>query len=183
MKNVSSVLTVYPDGAISIFHKGTPTHTLTRFGTQMAFAGDLEYVKWYGRGPQETYCDRKTGARIAMHKMTVTDLEHHYMRPQENGNRTDVRFVELTDKDGKGLRFEAEVGTPLQFSAWHYSQNELEKATHIHELKHRDMTTFHFDLAQLGVGGDMPGDAHVREPYILHGNREYAYTFTMSPIR
>lgn len=183
MKNVSSLITVYPDGAISISHKGTPTHTLTRFGTQMAFAGDLEYVKWYGRGPQETYCDRKTGARIAMHKMTVTDLEHHYMRPQENGNRTDVRFVELTDKDGKGLRFEAEVGTPLQFSAWHYSQNELEKATHIHELKHRDITTFNFDLAQLGVGGDMPGDAHVREPYILHGNREYAYTFTMSPIR
>ena len=91
--------------------------------------------------------------------------------------------MELTDKDGKGLRFEAEVGTPLQFSAWHYSQNELEKATHIHELKHRDITTFNFDLAQLGVGGDMPGDAHVREPYILHGNREYAYTFTMSPIR
>lgn len=183
MKNVSSLITVYPDGAISISHRGTPTHTLTRFGTQMAFSGDLEYVKWYGRGPQETYCDRKTGARIAMHKMTVTDLEHHYMRPQENGNRTDVRFVELTDKDGKGLRFEAEVGTPLQFSAWHYSQNELEKATHIHELKHRDITTFNFDLAQLGVGGDMPGDAHVREPYILHGNREYAYTFTMSPIR
>lgn len=183
MKNVSSVLTVYPDGAISVSHKGTPRMTLTRFGTQMAFSGDLEYVKWYGRGPQETYCDRKTGARIALHEMTVTDLEHHYMRPQENGNRTDVRFVELTDKNGKGIRFEAETGTPLQFSAWHYTQNELEKATHIHMLKHRDITTFNFDLAQLGVGGDMPGDAHVREPYILHGNREYAYTFTMKPIR
>lgn len=183
MKNVSSVLTVYPDGAISVSHKGTPRMTLTRFGTQMAFSGDLEYVKWYGRGPQETYCDRKTGARIALHEMTVTDLEHHYMRPQENGNRTDVRFVELTDKNGRGIRFEAETGTPLQFSAWHYTQNELEKATHIHMLKHRDITTFNFDLAQLGVGGDMPGDAHVREPYILHGNREYAYTFTMKPIR
>lgn len=183
MKNVSSVLTVYPDGAISVSHKGTPRMTLTRFGTQMAFSGDLEYVKWYGRGPQETYCDRKTGARIALNEMTVTDLEHHYMRPQENGNRTDVRFVELTDKNGKGIRFEAETGTPLQFSAWHYTQNELEKATHIHMLKHRDITTFNFDLAQLGVGGDMPGDAHVREPYILHGNREYAYTFTMKPIR
>ncbi len=149
----------------------------------MAFDASLEYVKWYGRGPQETYCDRKTGGKITLHQSTVTDLEHHYMRPQENGNRTDVRFAELTDADGKGLRFTAEVGVPLQFSAWHYTQNELEKATHIHELKHKNITTFNFDLAQLGVGGDMPGDAHVREPYILHGKQEYAYTFTMEPIR
>lgn len=183
MRNVASVITVHPDGAVTISHKGTPTHTLTRFGTQMTFSDDLEYVKWYGRGPQETYCDRKTGAKIALHEMTVTDLEHHYMRPQENANRTDIRYVELTDKNGKGMRFTAEAGTPLQFSAWHYTQNELEKATHIHELKHKDITTFNFDLAQLGVGGDMPGDAHVREPYILHGNQEYAYTFTMEPLK
>lgn len=183
MKNAASRIVVYPDGAISITHKGTPARTLTRFGTQMAFDASLEYVKWYGRGPQETYCDRKTGGKITLHQSTVTDLEHHYMRPQENGNRTDVRFAELTDADGKGLRFTAEVGVPLQFSAWHYTQNELEKATHIHELKHKNITTFNFDLAQLGVGGDMPGDAHVREPYILHGKQEYAYTFTMEPIR
>ena len=183
MKNASSRITVYPDGAITVTHKGTPAHTLTRFGTQMAFDASLEQVKWYGRGPQETYCDRKTGGKITLYQSTVTDLEHHYMRPQENGNRTDVRFVELTDASGKGLRFTAEAGTPLQFSAWHYTQNELEKATHIHELKHRDITTFNFDLAQLGVGGDMPGDAHVRGPYILHGKREYAYTFTVEPIR
>ena len=105
------------------------------------------------------------------------------MRPQENGNRTDVRYVEITDKDGNGLRFDAEVGVPLQFSAWHYTQDELERATHIHELRHKDFTTFNFDLAQLGVGGDMPGDAHVREPYILHGGREYAYAFTMKPLK
>ena len=183
MSNVLSEITVYPDGALRIFAKGTPRHTLTRFGTQMALPGDFEYVKWYGRGPQETYCDRKTGAAIGIYESTVTDLEHHYMRPQENGNRTDVRYVEITDKDGNGLRFDAEVGVPLQFSAWHYTQDELERATHIHELRHKDFTTFNFDLAQLGVGGDMPGDAHVREPYILHGGREYAYAFTMKPMK
>ncbi len=183
MRGVTTSVTVYPDGVIALSQKGTPSRTLTRFGTQMAFSGDLEQVKWYGRGPQETYCDRKTGGKITLHRSTVTDLEHHYMRPQENGNRTDVRFVELTDKDGFGVRFEAQTGVPLQFSAWHYTQNELEKATHIHELRHRDITTFNFDLAQLGVGGDMPGDAHVREPYILHGGREYAYTFLLRPIK
>ena len=183
MKDVNSSVTVYPDGTFECALSGTPRHTLTRFGTQMGFVRELENVKWYGRGPQETYCDRKTGGRIAIYSATVADLEHHYMRPQENANRTDVRFVELTDKDGKGLRFEAEAGTPLQFSAWHYTQNELERATHIHELKHKDVTTFNFDLAQLGVGGDMPGDAHVREPYILHAGTPFAYRFTVKPIR
>ncbi len=105
------------------------------------------------------------------------------MRPQENANRTDVRYVELTSSDNKkGLKFTAPCATPLAFSAWHYTQNELEKATHIHSLKHTDITTFNFDLAQMGVGGDMPGDAHVREPYILHSNREYEYSFTVEPI-
>lgn len=182
MKDVKTSVLIFPDGTLKLSSSGTPMMRLTRFGTQMAFHGSMENVKWYGRGPQETYCDRKTGARIALYESTVTDLEHHYMRPQENGNRTDVRFVEITDKDGKGLRFEAPISTPLQFSAWHYTQDELEKATHIHLLKHRDITTFNFDLAQLGVGGDMPGDAHVREPYILHGNKPYAYTFTVKPI-
>jgi beta-galactosidase len=65
------------------------------------------------------------------------------------------------------------------FSAWHYTQNELEAATHIHELKHSDITTFNFDLTQIGVGGDMPGDAKVREPYSPHPNKKYAYSFTI----
>ncbi len=58
----------------------------------------------------------------------------------------------------------------------------LKKATHIHNLKHTDITTFNYDLAQMGVGGDMPGDAHVREPYILHSNKEYEYSFTVEPL-
>lgn len=183
MQGVTSEYTVFPDGTVRVSHSGTPKSTLLRFGTQMGLIRALDQVKWYGRGPQETYCDRKTGGKIALHTASVADLEHHYMRPQENANRTDVRYVELTDHDGCGLRFAAEPGTPLQFSAWHYTQDELEKATHIHELKHGDITTFNFDLAQLGVGGDMPGDAHVREPYILHGKQKYAYTFTIAPIQ
>ena len=182
MKNVRTSVLVYPDGTLKLTSAGMPMMRLTRFGMQMAFHGSMEHVKWYGRGPQETYCDRKTGARIALYTSTVTDLEHHYMRPQENGNRTDVRYVELTDAEGVGLRFTAPLATPLQFSAWHYTQDELEKATHIHLLKHKNITTFNFDLAQLGVGGDMPGDAHVREPYILHGKKPYSYSFTISPI-
>lgn len=181
---VKSEITVFPDGTVKIRHEGTPrgAFPLLRFGTQMGLIPELEYVKWYGRGPQETYPDRRTGGKLALHEMTVAELEHPYMRPQENANRTDVRFVRLTDADGRGLEFAAPHDTPLSFSAWHYSQNELEKAAHIHELRHRDITTFNFDLAQLGVGGDLPGDARVHEPYMLRPNRRYDYSFTIRQL-
>lgn len=182
--DVKSVITVNPDGSLEITHTGTPKmFNLTRFGTKMGLLREFDNVKWYGRGPQETYCDRKTGGKITLHEMSVTDLEHHYMRPQENGNRTDVRFVEITNKNGKGLRFETMSETPLCFSAWHYTQDELQLAKHIHEQKQRDITTFNVDLNQLGVGGDMPGDARVREPYIMHCNTQYSYTFKIVPLK
>ena len=181
---VTSKIIVNPDGTIELTHTGTPKmFNLTRFGTKMGLLREYCNVKWYGRGPQETYCDRKTGGKITLHQMTVEDLEHHYMRPQENANRTDVRFVEITNDNGEGLRFEAMGETPICFSAWHYTQDELQHAKHIHELKHRDITTFNVDLNQLGVGGDMPGDAHVREPYVMHCNKQYTYTFKIAPIK
>ena len=88
---VKSKYIIYPDGKIEVNHEGTPkAFTLLRFGTQMGLIPELNYVKWYGRGPQETYIDRKTGGKIAIHEMSVDDLEHHYMRPQERHRVTSV---------------------------------------------------------------------------------------------
>ena len=185
MSGVRTVITVYPNGKLKIKLKGVPKlGPILRFGMQFGLVKELDSVKWYGRGPHETYPDRKTGGKISVWAKSVNDLEHHYMRPQENANRTDVRYVELGSADGnKGLRFTAMPEQPLCFSAWHYTCNELEEATHIHELKHSDITTFNFDLSQMGVGGDMPGDAKVREPYILHPNKEYEYSFTVEALK
>ena len=181
---VTSTFVVNPDGSIEITHTGTPKGmNLTRFGTMMGLLREFDQVKWYGRGPQETYFDRKTGGKITLHEKSVADLEHHYMRPQENGNRTDVRWVEIRNKDNQGLRFEAMGETPICFSAWHYTQDQLHLAKHIHELPHYDITTFNVDLNQIGVGGDMPGDAQVREKYQMKPNKEYTYTFRISPIK
>jgi beta-galactosidase len=178
------VFVVNPDGTVEITHTGTPKGiNLVRFGTKMALPREFDQVKWYGRGPQETYFDRKTGGKITLHEKSVVDLEHHYMRPQENGNRTDVRWVEIRNAEGKGLRFEAMGETPICFSAWHYTQDQLHLAKHIHELPHYDLTTFNVDLNQIGVGGDMPGDAQVREKYQLKPNKEYTYTFKIAPIK
>ena len=181
---VTSKFVISPDGSIEISHTGTPKNlNLLRFGTKMGLLREFDQVKWYGRGPQETYFDRKTGGKITLHEKSVADLEHHYMRPQENGNRTDVRWVEIRNKENKGLRFEAMGDTPICFSAWHYTQDQLHLAKHIHELPHFDITTFNVDLNQIGVGGDMPGDAQVREKYQLKPNKVYTYTFRMSPIK
>ena len=181
-KNTSTKIVVNSDGSFTLTHTGTPKNiNLLRFGTMFGILREYDSVKWYGRGPQETYCDRKTGGKIAIHEMSVADLEHHYMRPQENGNRTDVRYVEFKNADGKGLRIEG-VGVPICFSAHHYTQDELQLAKHIHEVPDRDATFVSVDLNQMGVGGDMPGDAKVREPYIMHPNIEYTYTFKVTPI-
>ncbi len=181
--DVTSKFVISPDGSIELSHTGTPkVLNLLRFGTKMGLLREFDQVKWYGRGPHETYFDRKTGGKITLHEKSVTDLEHHYMRPQENGNRTDVRWVEIRNKENKGLRFEAMGDTPICFSAWHYTQDQLHLAKHIHELPHYDITTFNVDLNQIGVGGDMPGDAQVREKYQLKPNKVYTYTFRMTPI-
>ncbi len=182
--NVTSKMVISPDGSIEITHTGTPKMlNLLRFGTRMGLLREFDQVKWYGRGPQETYFDRKTGGKITIHEKSVADLEHHYMRPQENANRTDVRWVEITNKDNKGLRFEAMGETPICFSAWHYTQEQLQLAKHIHELPHQNLTTLNIDLNQNGIGGDMPGDAQVREKYQLKPNKEYSYTFKITPIK
>ena len=174
--------TVYPDGAIQVTHEGTAGKDMLRFGLQFTMPGQYDRVQWFGRGPQENYCDRKTGARIAKFAMSVADLEHHYMRPQENGHRTDVRTLEITAEDGKGLKLTALGETPMAFNCFRYSIADLDKATHIHTLKHRDLTTVCVDVTQRGVGGDMPGSATLREPYIMHKGTTYSQTFLLQPL-
>ena len=89
-------------------------------------------MAYLGRGPYENYWDRHTGSAVGLYSGSVEELTHVYTRPQENGNRTDVRWLTLTDSSGAGL---LAVGMPLlSISAWPYSMEDLEKAMHINEL-------------------------------------------------
>ncbi|MDD6011745.1 MAG: glycoside hydrolase family 2 TIM barrel-domain containing protein [Oscillospiraceae bacterium] len=182
MSGVRMTYTVYPDGKIDITHEGKPAMDMVRFGCTLTMPREFDAVKWYGRGPHENYIDRKTGARIALHEMSVADMEHHYMRPQENGHRTDVRMMEIKNNEGRGLRFNKLGEKPFAISCHHYTVDELDKATHIHTLEHKDFTTVCIDLMQRGVGGDMPGSACLREPYIMHKGTKYSYGFTVEII-
>lgn len=183
LKDVKMTYMVYPDGRIDVTHEGTPNlQDMLRFGTVLTMPREFDNVKWYGRGPQENYIDRKTGARIAIHKMSVADMEHHYMRPQENGHRTDVRMMEITNEEGKGLRFTKKGEKPFAINCHHYTVTELDEATHIHSLQHKDFTTVCIDLMQRGVGGDMPGSACLRDPYIMHKGTKYSYAYSIEVI-
>ncbi len=182
LKDVKMTYTVYPDGRIEVTHSGTATRDMLRFGLQFTLPDTFNEVTWYGRGPQENHCDRKTGARIGLFSKTVADLEHHYMRPQENGHRTDVRSLTLKTDEGRGLRLTATGETPFCFNCFKYTLDDLDAATHIHTLSHKPMTTVCIDQTQRGVGGDMPGSATLREPYIMHKGTHYSYSFTVEVL-
>ena len=151
---------------------------LPRFGMQMAIPGECSSVEYLGRGPHENYWDRKTGAAVGRYATSVEDLIHVYVRPQENGNRCDVRWLKLTDQDGTGL---LAVGMPLlSVSAWPFSMEDLEQASHVHELPRRDFITVNLDYKQMGVGGDNSWGARTHPEYMLPAE-PYTYRFRLRP--
>ena len=182
VKDETLTYTVAADGKIFVTHTGTAGKDMLRFGLKFAMPAGFDRVTWFGRGPQENYCDRKTGARVGRYEKTGAELEHHYMRPQENGHRTDVRTLRVTDESGKGLAVTALGATPFAFNCFPYTIEALDKATHIHELKPGQLTTVCIDVTQRGVGGDTPGSATLRDPYIMHKGTTYAHRFVLEPV-
>jgi beta-galactosidase len=152
-------------------------------------------VSWYGRGPHENYVDRKRGAAIACYAEDAGAMEHRYLRPQENGNRSDVRTFALRRADGTGFCCEAgtdssapasvfrdEKSTALSFSVQKYSQQKIDKAAHLHELEEDPFLTLNIDGYQRGVGGDLPGCTYLHTPYKLpHGTYAYSFVLRRSP--
>ncbi len=180
---LSHVYTVYGNGDVMVdmaIEPKTKAPEMQRFGMQAALAKDLNRMTWYGRGPQENYWDRKTGAAVGVYSAGVEELIHPYIQPSENGNRTDIRWVAMTDDKGRGLMA---VGMPLVYaSAWPYAMEDLEKSTHDCELPRRDFVTFNVDYLQTGVGGDDSWGARPHDEYTLFC-KPYEYKFRLTPLR
>jgi beta-galactosidase len=137
---------------------------LPRVGLQMGLPGGYERFTWYGRGPHETYVDRQVGAQVGLYSGTVDEQYVPYIVPQENGNKTDVRWVALTNEQGIGL---LAVGSPwLNVSAHHYSTEDLTQAAHTYELKWRGDITLNLDYRQSGLGSASCGPGTL-EKYLL----------------
>ena len=173
---------IYGSGDImvksSIKPAGKGLGNLPRFGMQMAMPGEFSAMSWFGRGPHESYWDRKTSAAVGFYSGPVAEQVHLYVRPQETGNKTDVRWMALTNKDGIGLLV---VGRPtLSASAWPFTMQDLENAKHIHELPKRNTITVNLDYKQMGVGGDDSWGARTHPEYTLPP-KQYSYSFRLRP--
>jgi beta-galactosidase len=155
---------------------------LPRVGVSFAIPGTWDRLRWFGRGPQENYLDRHTAAFVGLYRSTVSDWITHYVRPQENANRTDLRWIEFTGANGQGLRIKAE-GQPTGVSAWPYSAADLGEAKHDYELPRRDFITVNVDGRQMGVGGDNSWGLPVHEEYRLPPKSKYVFAFSLSPLR
>jgi beta-galactosidase len=154
---------------------------MLRFGMQMTLPKQFSNIQWFGRGPHESYWDRKAGAAIGLYSGTVAEQFHPYIRPQENGNKTDVRWMALTNDEGTGLLV---VGMPvLSMSALHYTIDDLDPGAekqqrHAGELVERDLVNLNIDYKQMGVGGINSWGTTALAKYSLQ-YQEYNYAFRL----
>ena len=170
---------VRPDGAVDttlIYDPVSELGDMPEFGMMFTLDADLNHVRWYGRGPEETYADRCGGGKMGIWENEVTDNMAAYLVPQECGNHTDVRWGEVYGDDGYGIRFTS-LGAPMCFSALPYTPHELENAAHPHELPPIYHTIVRVSLGQMGVGGDDSWGSRVHPEYLLDvsGHMEFKF--------
>jgi len=154
------------------------------FGFTIELPKQMNQLEWYGRGPHENYVDRKQSAFVNIHKSTVSEQYHPYIRPQENGNKTEVRWLKIKDLSGTGWKVQ---GSPLiAFSALPYSIEDLDlnedtnQLKHTIDLKEKDKVHLRIDKAQMGVGGDDSWGAHTHDKYKLF-YKNYDFSFKLYP--
>ena len=185
--NLISVYQVYGNGIINIDNKYSMADTslpeIPRIGIKMSLPGDFDEVTWFGRGPHESYIDRKTSAAVGLYHGSVWDQTFQYVRPQETGNKTDVRWMALSNRK-IGLMAK---GSPLfDGSVHHYPYEDLDYVPRGQKhgklnLQQKNQVDWLIDLKQMGVGGDNSWGARPHDQYTLPpGN--YDYSFMLVPF-
>jgi beta-galactosidase len=176
---------VYGDGSVVVdvnsYAQRDQLPEIPRFGMRMALPKGFETLRWFGRGPQETYWDR-CDARIDLYKGVVDEQYFNYTEPGESGNKVDVRWVALTNDKGVGL---LAVGMPLlSVCALHYTAEDLTTnghsgPSHTYEVPYHDDVHLNLDWRQMGVGGDDSWGARPHPEFVIPGNKKYAYRFCL----
>jgi beta-galactosidase len=197
--NYNSIYTVLGNGEIIVNNSFKMTREslpeIVRFGVNLVMPREFDQISWLGRGPHESYADRYTSALVGLYSGAVADQYFAYVRPQENGNKIDVRWMSITNKDGLGMEF---VGIPLiSASAHHQTMEDFESPDrtdgrgiaglkmirrHINDVQPRDLTSINIDYKQQGVGGDDSWGAWTHDEYRLK-EKAYNYSFRISPLR
>jgi beta-galactosidase len=178
-----AIWTIHGDGALDMDNEFKPTGDLPplpRIGVVMRVASSFEYFRWYGRGPWENYADRKRSADMGVWQGSVTGQYVPYVKPQETGNKEDVRWLTLTDPcDGNGLLVTAE-SQPMAVSAIHFTAADLAAVRHNYELKPRPEVVLSLDAKQSGLGNSSCGPG-VLERYAVLPTQIYRLKLRFSP--
>ena len=169
------------DGTVNVEMTSQPKDLppMPEFGMMFKFDADYENLEWYGFGPEESYIDRATGARLGLFKNKVTDNIAKYLVPQECGNKIGVRYAKITDNSGRGIIFS---GDEMEFSALPFTPHELESAMHHYELPQVHYTVVRVNLRQMGIAGDQSWGARTHEEYLLPTNEKLGLRFSFKGI-
>ena len=180
--------TFMADGALKVEaewkRQGEYVPELPRFGMRMIFPQNYTHLTFYGRGPWENYSDRNESSFIGLYEQSTSEQLFPYVRPQESGNKSDVRYVELRNDLGIGVRIEGLQ--PLNISAMPYRSEDLDpgltkKQMHYSDIEPRREVVLHIDLAQRGLGGDDSWGAQPHDKYRLTAE-SYSYGYIIRPI-
>lgn len=157
-----------------------------KFGMTMVMENEYDRIEYYGRGPIENYSDRNSAQFIGLYSEKVADQYYPYIRPQESGNKTDIRYWKVLNSDGKGLEFRGS-GAPLSMSSLNYLTQDLDEGPEKHnvhsgDLTPRPFTVVHIDKLQYGLACVNSWGATALEEYKVHFG-DYSYTFTIAPVR
>ncbi|MCX2718028.1 glycoside hydrolase family 2 TIM barrel-domain containing protein [Lentiprolixibacter aurantiacus] len=195
LESVNAELEIYYTvnalGVVMVDYLFTPRNSelpeIPRIGMKTQLHRSLDNLKYYGKGPWENYVDRNHSAKIGLYRSNVAEQYYPYTRPQENGHKTEVRWLNLTGESGLGLKVTA-IKAPFEFNALHFTTADLdpgEKKTgrRYNELVEGDFVELHIDHKMMGVGGDNSWGARPHEQYRYYPDREYRYRFNISPVR
>ncbi len=176
---------VYGSGDIVVETKYEPGKEklpmMPRFGTELIAAAGLENLAWYGRGPKETHIDRDF-ERVGVYRSTVDKEWVEYSRPQENGNKTDVRWVALTNASGVGLL--AAASETLSVAARHYTKTDIDRAAYTFMMQRHPETFLNLDWKQMGAGGidSWSPNAWPMQPYRIQPDKPYSFRYRLTPV-
>jgi beta-galactosidase len=165
--------------------KSAKVANMFRFGMQLQMPENAEYIQYYGKGPFENYIDRNNASFIGLYKQTVDEQFYPYVRPQETGTKTGVRWWQQTNRGGTGLKFYSD--TALSISALHYSIESLDDGWEKHQrhsalVPRVNYTNVCIDKVQMGLGGINSWGAIPLDKYLLHYG-DYEFSFMIEPVK
>ncbi|MFS0779668.1 glycoside hydrolase family 2 TIM barrel-domain containing protein [Neobacillus sp. 3P2-tot-E-2] len=181
---VKTIYTVYSDGSVKVrsVYKGAENlPQLPIFAVSFKVPADYDQLEWYAMGPEENYSDRAMGAKLGIFKNQVSDNLSGYVMPQESGNRTGVRRVSVTNRNGKGVRISS-ITEPLECNVSPYTAFELENAQHVYELPPVHYTVVTVAGKQMGIGGDDSWGAPVHDEHLIKADEDMEFEFLIQRV-